>query len=111
MPCYRIHRLRAHLRQNFRNAPHVSGVANVKPRDYEPAGTVESEGPYSAFFALRDSESALIVGDLLEDESGDLRIFKFVGFEQARWALPEVKAEEIDPQVAVKPEPSVSQLK
>ncbi len=35
MPSFRIHRLKDHLRQNFRSAPHLSGTASVKPRDYE----------------------------------------------------------------------------
>src|SRR5256885_1639134 len=83
MPSYRIHRLRAHLRQPFRYAPHVSGRAAVKPRDYEPGETIESASPYAAFFAMRDGEAPLEVGDVLEDPSGGLSIFKFVGFEEA----------------------------
>ena len=89
MPAYRIHRLRPHLRQTFRSAPHVSGTAIVKPRDYEPGATVEAESPYAAFFALRESDTPLEVGDLLETDGGSLRIFKFVGFEEAEWVKPE----------------------
>ena len=90
MPRYQIHRLRDHLRLSFRFAPHVSGTAEVKPRDYKPGVTVEAATPYAAFFALRrESESPLEVGDLLEAEDGSLRIFKFVGIEEARWAAPE----------------------
>jgi hypothetical protein len=88
MATYRIHRLKEHLRQQFRYAPHVSGEAAVKPRDYQPAGTVEALSPYAAFFALRDTDNPLEVGDLLESDAG-LQIFKFVGFEPARWAAPE----------------------
>lgn len=88
---YQIHKLKAHLRQNFRFAPHVSGVSNVKPRDYEAAGTVEATSPYAAFFALRETPEALEVGDILE-VNGTLRILKFVGFEEAQWVLPEMKA-------------------
>jgi hypothetical protein len=96
MPTYRIHRLKDHLRQQVRFAPHVSGTATVKPRDYHPAATgedlVEAETPYAAFFALRDTATPLEVGDLLESAAdGSLRIFKFVGFEEAQWALPEPK--------------------
>jgi hypothetical protein len=29
------------------------------------------------------------VGDLLETETGDLRICKYVGFEPAKWFVPE----------------------
>jgi hypothetical protein len=96
MQTYRIHRLKEHLRTQVRFAPHVSGTASVKPRDYQPAAPaedlVEAETPYAAFFALRDSEARLEVGDLLESAEGSLRIFKFVGFEEAQWALPEPKA-------------------
>ena len=95
MPMYRIHRLKDHLRQQVRFAPHVSGTATVKPRDYqldeEVAERVDAPTPYSAFFVLRDSATPLDVGDLLEAEDGSLRIFKFVGFEEAQWALPEPK--------------------
>jgi hypothetical protein len=91
MASYRIHRLKAHLRQQFRFAPHVSGTAYVKPRDYEAGDTVEAISPYAAFFALRESGAALEVGDMLEAEDGCLRIFKYVGFEEAQWVLPEAK--------------------
>jgi hypothetical protein len=102
MPSYKIHRLRDHLRQYFRNAPHVSGAATVKPRDYVPGDAVEAKSPYAAFFELRAAAVPLEPGDLLESEAGELRIFKFVGFEEARWVLPEVKAEPIEGcQVAV----------
>ena len=91
MPTYQIHRLKSHLRQGFRFAPHVSGVSNVKLRDYEVGGTVEAASPYAAFFALREHPEALEVGDILEC-NGTLRILKFVGFEEAQWVVPEVKA-------------------
>jgi|SRR5208282_578980 len=93
MPSFRIHRLKDHLRPNFRFAPHLSGTASVKPRDYEPAGdaAVEASSPYSAFFALRESAKPIQIGDILECEDGSLLIFKFVGIEEAQWALPEVK--------------------
>jgi hypothetical protein len=65
-------------------------VASIKPRDYEPAGTVEAASPYAAFFALRQSADALEVGDVLESDGG-LRILKFVGFEEAQWMIPEAK--------------------
>jgi hypothetical protein len=89
MPMYRIYNLKGHLREHFRFAPHVSGTANIKPRDYGPGSTVEAPSPYAAFFALRDAGTPLQVGDLLEAEDGSLRIFKFVGFEEARWTLPD----------------------
>ena len=95
MPMYRIHRLKDHLRQQVRFAPHVGGTALVKPRDYQSLevaeAPVEATTPYAAFFALRDTAARLDVGDLLESEDGSLRIFKFVGFEEAQWVLPEAK--------------------
>lgn len=95
MPSFRIHRLKDHLRQSFRFAPHLSGTATVKPRDYEVStATVEATSPYAAFFALREAAEPIQIGDMLESEDGSLRIFKFVGIEDAQWVLPEVK---IDP--------------
>ena len=93
MPSYRIHRLKDHLQQSFRLAPHVSGSANVKPRDYQPGNLIEASSPYAAFFALKETAEPLNPGDLLESEGGVLRIYKFVGFEEAQWALPEAKPE------------------
>jgi hypothetical protein len=99
MPSYRIHRLKDHLHQSFRLAPHVSGTAHVKPRDYEavepgePVESIEAATPYAAFFALKETEGPLLPGDLLEAENGALRIYKFVGFEEAQWLLPEAKPE------------------
>jgi len=61
----------------------------VKPKDYEPGTSVEAASPYALWMELRDSEHALQVGDLLESDAGELRIFKYVGFEEARWFVPE----------------------
>jgi len=92
MPNYRIHRMKDLPRQQFRFAPHVSGVAHVKPKDYQDSGHFEADNEYEAWRLLRDSEQALEVGDVLESESGELRICKYVGFEQAQWIVPEVKS-------------------
>src|ERR1043166_6382357 len=89
MPSYRVHRLRKHLCQQFRYAPHVIGTASVKPRDYEPGEAVEAAFPYGAFFAMRDAGTPHDPGCLLEAEAGGSRIFKFVGFEEAYWSPPE----------------------
>jgi len=89
MPAYQIHRLREAARQQFRWAPHTSGVTIVKPKDYEKDAMVEAANSYAAWVALRESDKALQVGDLLELESGELRIFKYIGFEEARWHGPE----------------------
>jgi hypothetical protein len=76
-------------RQNFRSAAHVSGVANIKPKDYEAAAQTEAQNEYAAWALLRNTEQPLNVGDLLESETGQLRICKYVGFEEARWFVPE----------------------
>ncbi len=94
MPVFRIHRMKDAPRQQFRWAPHVSGAANVKPKDYEAAGEVEAENEYAAWALLRESEAPLLVGDLLEPTAldapaGQLRICKYVGFEAAEWLIME----------------------
>jgi len=78
-------------RQNFRWAPHVSGCASVKLKDYEQGGQVEALNEYDAWRVLREASQAFEVGDLLEGEDGKLRICKYVGFEPAEWILPEPK--------------------
>jgi hypothetical protein len=113
MPLFRIHRMKDAPRQQFRLAPHVSGAANVKPKDYDPAEpanaaartaeaeTVEAENEYAAWAGLRNSERPLAVGDLLEAPTGELRICKYVGFEEARWVLPEAPPPPAAPPVEV----------
>jgi len=81
-------------RQQFRWAPHVSGCATMKPRDYEEQGQVEALHEYDAWRILREQGSALEVGDALQSESGQLSICKYVGFEPAQWVLPELKTAE-----------------
>jgi hypothetical protein len=89
MPQFRIHRMKDQPRENFRWAPHVSAEAVVKPKDYEPAGEVDAAHEYEAWSSLRSTERPLQVGDLLETENGQLRICKYVGFENARWFIPD----------------------
>jgi hypothetical protein len=89
MPAYQIHRLKESQRQQFRWAPHTSGVTIVKPKDYEKGSMVEAASPYAVWLNLRETEQALQVGDLVEVEAGDLRIYKYIGFEEARWYVPE----------------------
>jgi hypothetical protein len=91
MPLYRIFRMKDSPRQQFRWAPHVSGSAAAKPKDYEERGQVESLHEYDAWRILREQGDPLCVGDLLESEDGQLRICKYVGFEPAQWLLPEIK--------------------
>lgn len=78
-------------RQQFRCAPHVSGMATVRPRDYECSGEVAAENEYAGWAALRDSEQPLAVGDLLESADGTLRICKYVGFDEARWLIADAQ--------------------
>ena len=89
MPQFRIHRLKDSVRQHFRLAPHTSGASVAKPKDYEPGGAIETPSVYAAWAALRDTDSRLLVGDILESEDGVLRICKYVGFEEVNWALPQ----------------------
>ena len=91
MPVYRIYRLNDTQRSKFRWSPHTSGVAQVKPRDYEEEGTVEALSPYAAWHNLKAGETPLRLGDLLEDPQGEMSICKYVGFEQAQWILPELR--------------------
>jgi hypothetical protein len=100
MPVYQIHRLRESHRQQFRWAPHTPGVTIAKLKDYERGDLVEGASPYAVWLALRESEQALNVGDLVEVEGGELRILKYIGFEEARWFVPE-PATPAEPPVAV----------
>ncbi len=75
-------------RQQFRSAPHVSGLANAKPKDYEAGIEIEAASEYAAWAAMRVTDQPLNVGDLLEAD-GKLRICKYVGFEEAQWFVPE----------------------
>ncbi len=79
-------------RQQFRSAPHVTGIAHVKPKDFQDDGHIEAPNEYEAWRMLRESDHALAVGDVLETEKGELRICKYVGFEEAQWIVPEVKS-------------------
>lgn len=105
MPSYRVHRMKDHARLQFRWAPHTSGVTHMKPKDYTPGETIEASGLYAAWSSLKDTPEALGLGDILESESGDLRLFKYVGFEEARWILPEAAA---PPPVAAEPDNTAS---
>jgi hypothetical protein len=89
MPVYRIHRLKDTHQEQYRWSPHTPGPAQVKPKDYQPAGEIEAASLYSAWARLREEGKPLRVGDLLEVETGELRICKYVGFEEAHWVLPE----------------------
>ncbi len=83
--------MREALRQQFRWAPHVSGNAAIKAKDYEPGGEIEAANEYEAWSRLRESDHPLGLGDVLENEKGELRICKYVGFDAAVWIVPELK--------------------
>jgi len=89
MPLFRIHRMKDGPRQQFRLAPHAIGASQLKPKDFEPGGEVQADGPYEAWTQLRGTSEALDIGDLLESGDGQMRICKYVGFEEARWVVPE----------------------
>ena len=91
MASYRIFRMKEHVRQHFRWAPHTSGVMNAKPRDFEEIGAIEASSPYAAWKSLRETDRPLEVGDLIEAEDSALLVYKYVGMEEAKWLLPEVK--------------------
>ena len=105
MPVYQIHRLKETPRQQFRWAPHTPGVTIVKNRDYEPGALLEAATPYALWLALRASENAIAVGDLIEVATdagpGELRILKYIGFEEARWYVPEPAPTATEEPVAV----------
>jgi hypothetical protein len=91
MPLYRVYRMKDAPRQQFRWAPHVTGAAGVKAKDYEPDVEIQADSEYDAWSRLRAAGTPLAVGDLLEAADGGLRICKYVGFESASWIIPEAK--------------------
>ncbi len=105
MPAYQIHRFKETQRQHFRWAPHTPGVTIVKLKDYEIGTVVDAASPYALWLALRDSENAVGVGDLIEVlgdvPGGELRILKYIGFEEARWYVPEPAPNPMGEPVAV----------
>jgi len=86
-------------RQHFRFVPHVAGAASVKRRDYEEDSQIQAANEYAAWDQMRASGNPLEVGDLLEGESGELRICKYIGFEAASWWLPPVEPATPEPAV------------
>ena len=108
MPAYQIHRLKETQRQQFRWAPHTPGVTVVKLKDYESGPLIEAASPYALWLALRESGDALAVGDLIEiagdpncQAGAGLRILKYIGFEEARWYVPEPASQTTGDRVAV----------
>jgi hypothetical protein len=105
MPQYRIHRMKDNPRENFRWAAHTGGAAVLKPKDYETAEEVAAGNPYELWKIMASNGYPLRPGDVLERldlESGSaeaverLQIAKYIGFEPARWFVPEPKPPLID---------------
>jgi hypothetical protein len=84
--------MKDHVRQNFRWAPHTSGAAQARPRDYQEPKEFASTGWWALWDQLKEGPDALEVGDILENPEGELRIVKYVGMEPAAWILIEKAA-------------------
>ncbi len=97
MPSYQVFRLKENLRQQFRWAPHLSGVTALKPKDYDEAFTLDSASPYAAWHELKGGDRELAVGDVLACGELDVRILKYIGFEEARWIVPEQRQSVVPP--------------
>lgn len=78
-------------RLSFRAAPHTSGETAVKLKDYLESGSIDADSTYEAWESLRSTEHPLEVGDILESELGGIKICKYIGFEDAKWVVPEMK--------------------
>ncbi len=102
-------------RLSFRAAPHTSGETAVKLKDYVESGSVEADSTYEAWESLRSTSEPLEVGDILESELGGIKICKYIGFEDAKWVIPEGKpilegltAVPTEPVAAVAPTPDAT---
>lgn len=91
MPVFKILRMRESAQQHFRWQPHITGATEIKQKDYQEAGEIEANGVYEAWQRLKETPEPLRVGDILQSGDGALRICKFVGFDEARWWVPEPK--------------------
>ena len=112
MPRYLIHRIKEAPGEHFRWAAHTGGLAIVKMKDYEQIGELDAPTPYGAWKMLADENRPLHPGDILEVVSedgspGDLKIVKYIGFEPAKWYVPEPKVD-TGTQAAENPEFAVS---
>jgi len=97
MARFRIHRIRETVREQFRWAAHTGGTAAVKQKDYDVDSELEAITPYALWSSMKAEGKNLYPGDVLETihedgTQGDLQIFKYIGFEPAKWWTPEPKA-------------------
>lgn len=83
--------MKEQARASFRTSPHTSGETAVKLKDYLEAESIAADSTYEAWEMLRTTEQPLQVGDILESELGGIQICKYIGFDDAKWILPEVK--------------------
>jgi hypothetical protein len=83
--------MKEQARVSFRSAPHTSGETAVKLKDYLESESIEAVNAYEAWDGLRNTGQPLEVGDLLESELGEIQICKYIGFENAKWIVPEAK--------------------
>ncbi len=86
------------MKEQFRWQAHTSGTATVKPKDYEVDSEFNAPTPYALWSGLKAEGKDLCPGDLLETvkedgTQGDLQIFKYIGFEPAKWWIAEPKPE------------------
>lgn len=105
MPRYRIHRMKDAPRENFRWAPHTGGAAVLKARDYDAVEEIEAGNPYELWKTMAERGHSLHPGDVLErldlensstENSGQLQITKYIGFEPARWFVPDPKPDSLE---------------
>jgi hypothetical protein len=106
MPVFKIHRQRESAKSGFRFAPHTSGAAVVKQKDYELVGEKEAASAYALFNELRGTADALEVGDVVELPEGALKIYKYVGLEDAAWWVAPVKQESSETSELVEASPA-----
>ena len=86
------------MKEQFRWQAHTGGAAVVKPKDYEVDGEAEAATPYALWNRMKVEGKTLYPGDVIqtvkEDGTpGDLHIFKYIGFEPAKWWIAEPKPE------------------
>jgi hypothetical protein len=97
------------MKEQFRWAPHTGGTAVVKLKDYEVSGEAEAVTPYALWSRMKTQGNDLRPGDVLvtvkeDGMPGDLQIFKYIGFEPAKWWMPEPKPEQESSDSAKTPE-------
>jgi len=100
MPSYRVFRLKENLRAHFRQLPHLSGVAQLKLRDYVEGVEITASNRYAAWQELKGTNDPLQIGDVMVEDGTDLFVMKFVGLEPAEWIVPEVKSLEAETMAA-----------